>query len=406
MKKYSSLIVVTLLGLFACCGTSRESGERDEHAKQPGALPGLVVRFATFNVALNRKEAGMLVAEMEQGDNIQIRRVAEVIQRIRPDVILLNEIDYDPEHKSVDLFRENFLSVSQNGQAAIEYPYVHVAPVNTGVESGIDINQDGKIALPDDGYGFGAFPGQYGMALLSRFPIDEKHVRTFQEFRWKDLPNAQYPKKPESENAYYPDDVLEKMRLSSKSHWDIPVQIQAHNVHLICSHPTPPAFDGPEHRNGCRNHDEIRIVADYVSGKADYLYDDDGNKGGLPGGSQFVVVGDLNADPVDGGSINNAALQLTENAAINNSKIPSSKGAVAAAGNSGGKNDEHKGNHAHDTGDFNDDSVGNLRVDYCLPDQSLEIVDCGVFWPAEDETGFELNQASDHHLVWVDIRFD
>ena len=36
-------------------------------------------------------------------------------------------------------------------------------------------------------------------------------------------------------------------------------------IHFLVSHPTPPVFDGPEDRNGRRNHDEIRLWADYVS---------------------------------------------------------------------------------------------------------------------------------------------
>jgi hypothetical protein len=59
------------------------------------------------------------------------------------------------------------------------------------------------------------------------------------------------------------------LRLSSKSHWDVPIDIQlapavAKRVHMLLHHPTPPAFDGPEGRNLLRNHDEIRLFADFV----------------------------------------------------------------------------------------------------------------------------------------------
>ena len=56
------------------------------------------------------------------------------------------------------------------------------------------------------------------------------------------------------------------LRLSCKIHWDVPVQIGSETVHFLVSHPTPPAFDGPEDRNGRRNHDEIRFWADYIPG--------------------------------------------------------------------------------------------------------------------------------------------
>ena len=410
------LLAAALLGLIVSSAASRFSSPRTVVSSGAGFGSDVlangsderVVRIATFNVAMNRKESGMLVSEMENGKAVQIRKIAEVIQRVRPDVVLINEIDHDGDHKSVELFREKYLSVSQQGQESIAYPFVYVGPVNTGVESGLDINQDGKVSLPDDGFGFGNFPGQYGMALLSKFPIDMNQVRTFQNFLWKDMPDGKFPTEPGSNQAWYPHDVLQRMRLSSKSHWDVPVTIEGKTVHLICSHPTPPVFDGPEDRNGCRNHDEIRMIADYVSGQngSSYLIDDNGRKGGLSEGTLFVVLGDLNADPFDGDSSGNAADQLTGHPLIDNSKVPASKGAVRAARLSGQKNNEHRGNHAFDTADFNDHVTGNMRVDYCLPSKGLRVTNRGVFWPAEDEPGFRLNNASDHHLVWIDIRFD
>ncbi len=72
------------------------------------------------------------------------------------------------------------------------------------------------------------------------------------------------------------------MRLSSKSHWDIPININGKEIHILASHPTPPVFDGPENRNGNRNHDEIRFWRDYIDNtQANYIYDDGGKKGGL-----------------------------------------------------------------------------------------------------------------------------
>jgi len=70
---------------------------------------------------------------------------------------------------------------------------------------------------------------------------------------------------------------------------------------------TPPTFDGPEDRNGKRNHDEIRFWTDYVTpGQGGYIYDDAGKVGGLTPGSSFAIMGDQNADPFDGDSVDNA----------------------------------------------------------------------------------------------------
>jgi hypothetical protein len=69
----------------------------------------------------------------------------------------------------------------------------------------------------------------------------------------------------------------------------------------------------------------------------------------------------------------------------------------------GGKNLEHMGNPASDTGDFNDEYTGNMRIDYVLPSGNLKVTGCGVFWPATDEAGHGLIDASDHRLVWLDV---
>ncbi len=64
------------------------------------------------------------------------------------------------------------------------------------------------------------------------------------------------------------------MRLSSTSHWDVPVYV-GRVVHVLAAHPAAPALDGPEDRNGLRNADEIRFWADYVAGPgAAWIVDD------------------------------------------------------------------------------------------------------------------------------------
>ena len=412
MKALLFVLLIAMCGLHVTLPAwsdgsfaDQQSGDVDQasfYARKKPRRDSGSLRVATFNVSLHRKQAGELNRQLETGENIQARRIAEVIQRVRPDVLLLNEIDLDQPGHSVRLFQEKFLEVAQNEQAPLIFPYVYVASVNTGVLSGFDINRDGKISLPDDGFGFGAFPGQYGMALLSKYPIERQKVRTFQKFRWKDMPSARLPQ-TDFGKPYYPPRTLEGLRLASKSFWDIPVSIGPDTWHFICTHPTPPVFDGPEDRNGCRNHDEIRMIADYVGGKGEYLYDDQGRQGGLAAGVKFVVLGDLNADPNDGDSLPGAVTQLLECPAIDPGSVPESLGAQAAAEQSGQKNLQHQGAHRQDTADFDDRVAGNLRVDYCLPSRQLRVVESGVFWPRQGEPGFELNQASDHHLVWIDV---
>ncbi|MFG0295734.1 MAG: endonuclease/exonuclease/phosphatase family protein [Maioricimonas sp. JB045] len=371
-----------------------------------GADAGEVVRFATWNVSMYRASSGELVEDLRGGGNRDARQSAEVIQRVRPDVLLLNEFDYDADGIAARIFCTGYLQVGQNGHPPIVYPYLYSAPVNTGVPTGVDLDRDGKNDGPADAFGFGRHPGQYGMMLLSKYPIPTGQVRTFRTFLWKDMPDAMLPVMKDSGASWYSPEALEVFRLSSKSHWDIPVRIGNRTVHVLAAHPTPPIFDGDEDRNGRRNHDEIRLWSDYVSpGRGDYIYDDTGRRGGLPAGADFVIVGDCNADPHDGDSTSGAIRQLLENPQIDASIIPASEGAVESARRHRERNGHHIGDPRHDTAMFSRGrGPGNLRVDYVLPGRALNVHDAGVFWPTAGHDGAELIEVSDHRLVWVDVK--
>lgn len=368
------------------------------------------VRFATFNASLNRSGAGLALADLSSPGNAQASAVAEIIQRTRPEVLLINEFDFEPDNALADAFQENYLRIAQHPDVdPIEYPHVFVAPSNTGIPSGFDLNNDGVVGGPDDAFGFGFFPGQFGMAVFSQHPIRAEQIRTFQTFLWKDMPGALLPVNPATGEPWYTAEELEVVRLSSKSHWDVPISVRGTTVHFLVSHPTPPVFDGPEDRNGRRNHDEIRLWADYVTpGAGGYIYDDDGVDGGLRPGSKFVIAGDLNSDPFDGDSIPGSAQLVLDNPRVNTSVTPSSDGAVQASERQGRANEDHVGDPRFDTADFNDAAPGNLRVDYVLPSRALRIVDAAVFWPVAEDPLFRLVgdfpfPSSDHRLVWVDV---
>jgi hypothetical protein len=393
------------------------------------------VRFATFNLSLNRGAAGQLAdhlahPEVDDQSRRQARNNAEVIQRVRPEVLLINEFDFDPA--AVGLFQSNFLSQSQNGSTPIGYPYSFIAPSNTGIPTGMDLFNDGSVGGPNDAYGFGFFPGQFGMVVYSKYPIIEERVRTFQLFRWKDMPGALLPDDPRTAAPadWYSPAELEIFRLSSKSHWDIPILIHGKVIHFLVSHPTPPVFDDPGpftphipagvDFNGRRNYDEIRFWADYISpgSQSRYIYDDSGRYGGLKPGERFVIAGDQNSDPLDGDSVEGAIQQLLEHPLVNAKVTPESAGGPEAAALQGGANESHEGDPRFDTADFNDSAPGNLRADYVLPRKNLQIRDSAVFWPVQANPFFRLTgvfdlanwgqvggfPTSDHRLVWVDVK--
>ena len=51
--------------------------------------------MATFNASLNREAPGQLLDDLTTADNVQASNVAETIQRVDPDIILINEFDYE-----------------------------------------------------------------------------------------------------------------------------------------------------------------------------------------------------------------------------------------------------------------------------------------------------------------------
>lgn len=371
--------------------------------KDSAAGSGGQVRFASFNTSLFRPGSGDLRAELSADTSAQARHVAEIIQRVRPDVIALLEFDYDEGQEALRLFRENYLQQGWNGAEPVEYPYAIAFPSNTGEPSGLDLNKDGDTGGPDDAFGYGAHQGQYAFALLSKYPFRENQVRTFRFFLWEALPMARFPYDSASNAPWYSPRARQTLRISSKNHVDVPLVIGEELVHALIMHPTPPVFDGPEDRNGLRNFDEIRLFADYIGG-SDYLVDDQGRKGGLADTASFVLMGDFNADPLDGDSAPGAIAQLLRHSRVNQKVatgelIPASEG---SAENTAGRErlQGHRGSPLHDT------SVYGLRIDYVLPSGNLKAVDSGVFWPvASDSLRYLVKEgaSSDHFLVWVDV---
>jgi len=361
------------------------------------------VRLATFNIAMGLEQSGMLGEALDSGKDRRLAQAAEILQRVRPDIVLLNEFDFDPEVDAATLLNANYLARSQNGQAPIHYPYHFREAVNTGVDSGHDLDADGKTGGPGDAWGFGNFPGQYGMLVLSRYPLRENEARTFREYRWDTLPDARRPLNPDG-SGFHPEETWKELRLSSKGHWDLLFDINGRELHFLAHHPTPPVFDGPEDRNGLRNFDEIRFWLEYTRpGGSSFIVDDKGAGGGIEPASAFAIAGDFNADPHDGDSATNAIGQLLEAPWIDTGCTPISAGGKEASELQGGVNQEHRGDPAADTADFNDRRAGNLRLDYILPSKGLEIRGCGVYWPATHEDSHDLANGSDHRLVWLDI---
>ncbi|WP_111805177.1 endonuclease/exonuclease/phosphatase family protein [Aeromonas allosaccharophila] len=439
------------LGMLAGCNSDNDSKAADP-----------MVRFATFNLSFDRTAAGMLTgelaltrteqdallarladgslngAEKTKALNVQqIRNVAEIIQRTRPDVFLLNEFDNDGKGESTaDLkaFNNNYLAHAQHAEVtAISYPVMQNFATNTGLMSGYDLNLDGNINNgPDDAWGFGNYHGQYAFAVMSQYPIDTKQIRTFQHFKWKDMPGEQNPviddcnnpkvKIPASRqcgDAWYSDAAWQQYPLSSKNHADVPVLIKTDKgeevIHFLISHPTPPIFANAARHTVKHNRAEIAFWNDYVKGLS-YMTDDKGTKGGLKQNAKFVIAGDLNADPLTGDGDLSAIQDLLNNplmnqAITNGTLIPVSEGGPECVS----KGADCKRNLDRP----NPERITNssvLQLDHVIPSANLNAVKSGVFWPASFEAGYHLvydaklgiakGVSSDHRMVWVDLKLD
>ncbi len=331
------------------------------------------LRVATFNASLYRARSGMLRAEVEAGDT-QARAIASVLVEVAPDVVLLNEIDPD----AVDAFADAI--------PGRPYPHRFIPPSNTGVPTGLDLDRDGTTDGPGDAKGYGRYRGQFGMAVLSRHPITES--KCFGDLRWSSFSWATLPDDAATAPPadYYSEDARAVLPLSSKNHCDVTVATPLGPLHLLISHPPPPPIDGPPARKGHPNPDELIFLVRHIDA--------------MPSEARFVVLGDLNADPIDGDAPDGITALLAHPRLVD--PKPRSKGAAAAARVQGNANADHRGEPALDTADFEDAVVGNLRVDYALPSRTLTVHGSGVHWP-EPEADDAPPPPSDHHLVWVDV---
>lgn len=418
--------VIGLMGVVAACGIGFMVGEcmaQPSTGTPSGAspAPATALRVATFNVEDVRTE------DLSGRGSARVRAIGEVIQRIRPNIILINEIAFDgpgspgfvegaTPGQNAQRLVDNILSASLvEGLQPVRYR-VYMAPSNTGMPSGHDLNADDEVVTSfptlagargdgtpgasseggrkygEDCWGYGEFPGQYAMALLvdERLEIMEGDVRTFRLLPWEYMPNHIMPTDPVSGGPWYDDAERAVMRLSSKSHWDVPVRLPDGQVlHVLCSHPTPPAFDGAEERNVRRNHDEVRFWADYVE-DATYIVDDQGRTGGLSTRSQFVILGDLNSDPADrpsgGEGVGNSLRDIVlTSPRVNPGFVPESD--VAVQGRDGPI-------------DATDTAMWGKRVDYVIPSAHIEVIRGGIW--RHMPVGVA-RFPSDHFPVWADV---
>ena len=318
------------------------------------ALADSRLRVATFNVGLGRDGPGLLLKDILDQDE-DILAIAKIIETVAPDIILLTGFDND--YTTLALTRFNALE-------GLGYEFIFAPLGNAGLDSGLDLNDNGQLGDWNDAWGFGRFEGSEGMALLSRYPIVGS--RRFDQLKWHDF--GAPPRAPDGTNFF--DHWLE-LRLASHSLWDVEILAPFGPLHIVAAHPTPPVFDGEEDANGMRNAAETHVLNRYLAGEA--FTDDAGTTAALPD-RPVILLADLNADPTRGDSQKQALQSL-----LNHPRLQAT--------------------NTLDTANW--ETTGPLRVDYALPDARLTLLGSGVFWP-ESNALIEAAQTR-HRLVWVDV---
>lgn len=328
------------------------------------------LRMATFNTELKRDGPGLLLRDLTRGD-AQADAVAQVIAEVAPDILLLQNVDYDSELRALDALRR---LIADKGQ---DYATIFALMPNSGMATGLDLDGDGRLGEPEDSQGYGAFTGQGGMAILSRWPVDLEAVQDFSALLWRDLPDALLPTH-EDGTAFHSAEVQGVLRLADVAQWAVPVEHDSGVITLLAFHANPPVFDGPEDRNGRRNHDQLRFWQHYL----------DGAFGAAPK-ERFVLLGDANQDPEWGEGIKAGIRGLLADPRIQDVLPLRPDGAPREA-----------------TVHWPRVTPPTKRVSYVLPSLDWTVTASGVHWPMDGAAARLAETASRHRIVWVDLKID
>ena len=334
-----------------------------------GAAQADSLRIATYNADLSASGPGLLLHDLRKPDLLPQRAAAvQAIVALKADVILLTGIDYDLKGEAVAAL------IAKLAEAGADYPYFMPLRPNTGVPTGRDLDGNGQLGDARDAQGWGRFPGEGGMAVLSKRPIGTE-IRDFSDFLWADLPGNLMP---------YADPARDIQRLHTTGAYEVPLLLpDGQTLRLLMFYASPPVFDGPEDRNGRRNHDEAAFWLHLLAGD---LPDD-------PPKPPFVLLGQTSLDPVDGEGRAEALRSLLHHPALQD---------PAPKGRAGRSDPGQKGDAALDTALY--EGLGGLRVEVILPSAGLAVEGAGVLWPSDqDPLASTLAAASRHRPLWVDI---
>jgi len=382
-------------------GDADSDGDGDGDGDADGDADPAGLRYGHFNI--KELSTDKLLDDADQ----QVNAAAEVIARFNPDIVDINELQYDieglptgdmpgaaypVEPGGIDGGAENAQRLADRIAAAnpdATYDHVLITVGNSGMWWD-DTGDFDSWSLR----GWGDWEGRFNTAVLSKFPILRDEVRVISDLAWEDLPDNQLADM-EAEIGMVPPAGFP---LFEKALIIVPVDLGTETLYLVLLHPvaSPSRFDVI---NPYRNYDELHALALFLDGTLPGVEP-------LPAGAKFIISGDLNADPdsSDSDGIAGAAQLVTEH--------PSVVAVFPEGAGTEGRNGEY---NTYMSGCGNDDGetvedprdAFQLQLDYILPSVTIgEPIDQAIFFPdfQSAREDFDLAcYASDHRFLWADL---
>lgn len=302
------------------------------------------LRIAFWNIGFERKGPGLLLRDIMRGKEAQIAASAQALDALNADVLVLSGFDFDMGGLALGAF---------NARLARPYAHLRALRPNSGVQSGHDLDGDGRGGEAEDALAYGRFPGQGAMAVLSRFAFDAAAAQDFSHLLWRDMPDAHFPDALRGAADILP--------LSSNGHYvNALVLPDGRRLYLLTWHAGTPGFNRLGDENIRRNHDENALWLRFLEGALPEK----------PPNESFVLIGQANSDPDKGSGDPAAITALLAHPLLQNPQ-----------------------ELAQDTSYYGG-TIGALRAAYILPSRDLKVLDGGITAPPD---------GARHALLWLDL---
>jgi hypothetical protein len=293
------------------------------------------LRIATWAGDFSRDGPGLMLQEFRR--NPEDAALSPILEA-HPDILLLTDFDYDAGAATLSAFRDLLTA------RGLDYPHLFAARPNTGMPTDRDLDGDGRLGGPRDAQGYGPFAGYGGQAMLSRYPLSL--IENHSAMLWKDTFDSRIASDDPGHTI---------QRLASTAFWRVEADTPNGPLTLLTLAATPPVFDGPEDRNGRRNHDEVLFWHHRLDQ--------------MPPDKPLILIGNFNLDPDRGDGLRSAVQTLLTHTRLQD-PLPG-------------------------TATVDWQSTGPMRVSYVLPDAALTVTGAGTTGPHEN--------GGPHALVWIEI---